>query len=84
MTHDAAAAARAQHFAAIEAAIPKASREVKERMSDFAWATVHGFITLVLEGEVGEKDSSRALKARGMGILAAMAETVVRAGGVDD
>ena len=80
----AAAAAREQHFAAIEAAIPKASREVKERMSDFAWATVHGFITLVLEGEVGEKDSSRALKARGMGILAAMAETVVRAGGVDD
>jgi AcrR family transcriptional regulator len=72
------------HSSAIEAALPRAPAEVKMRMSDFAWATVHGFITLVLEGQVGEKDSSRALKARGMAILAAMAETVVRAGGVDD
>lgn len=79
-----AKAMRELHFAAIEGAVPKASREVKEQMSDFAWATVHGFITLVLEGEVGDKDSSRALKARGMAILAAMAETVVRAGGVED
>ena len=80
----AAKAMREQHFAAIEAALPKAAPEVKERMSDFAWATMHGFITLVLEGQVGEADSSRALKARGMSLLAAMAETVVRAGGVDD
>jgi AcrR family transcriptional regulator len=72
------------HTAAVDAVIPKASAEVKERMSDFAWATVHGFITLVLEGQVGERDSSRALKARSLAILAAMAETVVRTGGAPD
>jgi AcrR family transcriptional regulator len=72
------------HTAAVEAVIPKASSDVKERMSDFAWATVHGFITLVLEGQVGERDSSRALKARSLAILAAMAETVVRTGGAPD
>ena len=72
------------HTAAVDAVIPKASGEVKERMSDLAWATVHGFITLVLEGQVGERDSSRALKARSLAILAAMAETVVRTGGVPD
>ena len=49
-------------------------------MVDFAWATMHGFITLVLEGGIGGRDSSRALKARGMASLAAMAETVVRSG----
>ncbi|HZQ00428.1 MAG TPA: TetR/AcrR family transcriptional regulator [Reyranella sp.] len=80
----AAKAMREQHFAAIEAALPRAPDEVKQRMSDFAWATVHGFITLVLEGQVGEDDSSRALKARGLAMLASMAETVVRAGGVED
>lgn len=68
------------HVAAVEAAIPEASPEVKERMSDLAWATVHGFITLVLEGQLGERDSSRALKARSLAILAAMVETVVRSG----
>jgi len=72
------------HTAAVDAVIPKASGEIKERMSDFAWATVHGFITLVLEGQVGERDSSRALKARSLAILAAMAETVVRTGGAPD
>ena len=81
---EAARVTRELHFGAIEAALPKASPEVRVRMSDFAWATVHGFITLVLEGQVGAQDSSRALKARGMAILAAMAETVVRAGGVED
>jgi len=79
----AAKAAREMHFAAIEAAIPQASAEVKVRMSDFAWATVHGFITLVLEGQIGESESSRALKARSMATLAAMVETVVRTGGGD-
>jgi len=72
------------HTAAVDAVIPKASGEIKERMSDFVWATVHGFITLVLEGQVGERDSSRALKARSLAILAAMAETVVRTGGAPD
>jgi AcrR family transcriptional regulator len=72
---------REAHFAAIAAAIPNASAEVKVRMSDFAWATVHGFIGLVLESQIGGTDSSRALKARGMAILGAMAETVVRGGG---
>ena len=50
-------------------------------MSDFAWATVHGFITLVLDGQIGESESSRALKARSLATLAAMVETVVRTGG---
>jgi hypothetical protein len=50
-------------------------------MVDFAWAAVHGFITLVLEGQLGEKDSSRALKTRGLAALSAMVEAVVRAGG---
>ena len=74
-------AAREMHFAAIEAAIPQAAAEVKVRMSDFAWATFHGFITLVLEGQIGANESSRALKARSMATLAAVVETVVRTGG---
>ncbi len=68
------------HVAAVEALIPKASAEVKERMVDFAWASVHGFITLVLEGQIGERESARALKARGLAMLAAMVETIVRTG----
>jgi len=69
------------HREAVEAAIPRASAEAKERMVDFAWAAVHGFITLVLEGQLGEKDSARALKARGLAALSVMVEAVVRAGG---
>jgi AcrR family transcriptional regulator len=69
------------HVAAVEALIPKAPAEIRERMVDFAWASVHGFITLVLEGQIGERDSARALKARGLAMLAAMVETIVRAGG---
>lgn len=69
------------HRQAVEAVIPQASGEVKERMVDFAWAAVHGFITLVLEGQLGERDSSRALKTRGLAALSAMVEAVVRAGG---
>ncbi|MBM3650458.1 MAG: TetR/AcrR family transcriptional regulator [Alphaproteobacteria bacterium] len=65
---------------AVEALIPRASGEVKERMADFAWASVHGFITLVLEGQLGERDSPWALKARGLAALSAMVETVVLAG----
>jgi AcrR family transcriptional regulator len=76
--------ARSLHFAAIEAAIPHAPKDVKIRMSDFALATVHGFITLLLERQIGEGESARALKARGLAILADMAETVMRAGGVPD
>jgi AcrR family transcriptional regulator len=81
---EAARAARAMHFAAIEAALPLAPRETKVRMSDFAWATVHGFITLLLERQIGEGESAKALRARGVAILADMAETVMRAGGVPD
>jgi AcrR family transcriptional regulator len=66
------------HVAAVDAVIPKASAEVKERMVDFAWSSVHGFITLVLEGQIGETDGSRALKARGLAVLGAMVETIVR------
>lgn len=69
------------HVAAVEAVVPDASPAVKERMVDFAWSSAHGFITLVLEGQIGERESSRALKARGLAILAAMVETIVRAGG---
>ncbi|MFO1085895.1 MAG: TetR/AcrR family transcriptional regulator [Reyranellaceae bacterium] len=78
---ESAKAAHQLHREAIEAIIPGASADVKERMADFAWASVHGFITLVLEGRIGEKDSPRTLKARGLAVLSAMAETVVRAGG---
>ena len=76
-----AASRHTLHREAVEAVIPQASGDVKERMVDFAWASVHGFITLVLEGQLGEKDSSRALKARGLAALSAMVEAVVRAGG---
>jgi AcrR family transcriptional regulator len=72
---------RALHAAAVEAVIPHASGEIKQRMTDFAGASVHGFISLLLDGQIGGKDSSRALKARGLSLLSAMAETVVRAGG---
>jgi len=78
---EAAKSAYHLHREAVEAVIPQASGDVKERMVDFAWAAVHGFITLVLEGQLGEKDSSRALKARGLAALSAMVEAVVRAGG---
>ncbi|TAJ25939.1 MAG: TetR/AcrR family transcriptional regulator [Reyranella sp.] len=64
----------------VEEALGHASGEVRQRMTDFAWATMHGFITLVLEGGIGGRDSSRALKTRGLAALAAMAETVVRSG----
>ena len=67
--------------AAVEAVIPQATGEVKDRMADFAWASVHGFITLVLEGQLGDADSPRALKARSMSALSTMVEAVVRAGG---
>jgi hypothetical protein len=82
-------AAAAKHayqlqLAAVDAVIPKAAPEVRKRMADFAWATMHGFITLVLEGQIGEGESPRALKAKSLGVLAAMAETVVRVGGVAD
>lgn len=72
------------HLAAVDAVIPKAPPEVRKRMADFGWATVHGFITLVLEGQIGEGESPRALKTRSLATLAAMAETVVRAGGTAD
>jgi AcrR family transcriptional regulator len=72
------------HVAAIEAIIPKAPAETKKRMVDFAWASIHGFITLVLEGQIGDEESARSLKARGLAMLADMAETVMRAGGVPD
>ena len=72
---------RALHAAAVEAVIPHASGEIKQRMADFAGASVHGFISLLLDGQIGGKDSSRALKARGLSLLSAMAETVVRVGG---
>lgn len=77
----AAEAVRNLHAAAVEAAIPHASGEIKQRMTDFAGASVHGFISLLLDGQIGGKDSSRALKARGLSLLSAMAETVVRVGG---
>lgn len=69
---------------AVGAVIPNAPADVKARMVDFAWSTVHGFIVLVLEGRIGGTESSRGLKARSLSVLAAMVETVVRAGGVPD
>lgn len=75
-----AAEIRRLQVAAVDAALGQASGDVRQRMVDFAWGTMHGFITLVLEGEIGGHDSSRALKARGLAVLAAMVETVVRSG----
>lgn len=72
---------RALHAAAVEAVIPQASGEIKQRMTDFTGASVHGFISLLLDGQIGGKDSSRSLKARGLSLLSAMADTVVRADG---
>ncbi|MDP1751934.1 MAG: TetR/AcrR family transcriptional regulator [Reyranella sp.] len=72
---------RSLHAAAVEAVIPHASGEIKQRMADFVGASVHGFISLLLDGQIGGKDSSRALKARGLSLLSAMAETVIRTGG---
>src|SRR5476651_169397 len=69
---------------AVAAVIPGADSEVKARMVDFAWATVHGFIVLLLEGRIGTGESSRGLKARSLAVLAAMVETVIRQGGVPD
>jgi AcrR family transcriptional regulator len=71
----------ALHAGAVDAVIPHASGEIKQRMTDFAGASMHGFISLLLDGQIGGKDSSRALKARGLSLLSAMAETVLRAGG---
>ena len=68
----------------VAAVIPGADSEVKARMVDFTWATVHGFIVLLLEGRIGTGESSRGLKARSLAVLAAMVETVIRAGGVPD
>lgn len=76
----AAKATREVHFAAIEAALPGASNAVKAQMSDFAWATVHGFITLVLERQIGDGEPMRLVKARSLAVLTAMADAVVRAG----
>lgn len=58
--------------------IGDSAEPVRQQAADLAWATMHGFITLVLEGEIGRRDSSKTLKARGLAALAAMAETVVR------
>lgn len=78
---EAAKGAYLLHVAGVEGVIPKAPAEVKLRMVDFAWASIHGFITLVLEGQIGDEDSPRALKARGLAMLGTMVEAVVRAGG---
>lgn len=79
-----AAAAKHAHdlqVEAVDAVIPKSAPDVKKHMVDFAWASVHGFITLVLEGQIGRDDKPQTLKARSMATLAAMVETVVRTGG---
>ena len=64
--------------AVLDDVIGDAADDVRQQAADLAWATMHGFITLVLEGEIGRRDSSRALKSRGLAALAAMAETVTR------
>jgi len=66
--------------AAIAAALPRASTAVKTQMADFAWATVHGFITLVLERQIGDGEPARLVKARSLAVLSAMADAVVKAG----
>lgn len=66
--------------AVIAAALPRASTAVKTQMADFAWATVHGFITLVLERQIGDGEPARLVKARSLAVLGAMADAVVKAG----
>lgn len=65
--------------AAIAAALPRASTAVKTQMADFAWATVHGFITLVLERQIGDGEPARLVKARSLAVLSAMADAVTKA-----
>jgi AcrR family transcriptional regulator len=75
---DGVEAVRGLLASAVEETLGHASGEVRQRMVDFAWGIMHGFITLVLEGGIGGRDSSRALKTRGLAVLAAMVETVDR------
>lgn len=77
---EAARAAYQLQREAVDAMIPQSSAETRERMVDFARSTVHGFITLVLEGQLGERESPQGLKARGLAILSATVEAVLRAG----
>jgi AcrR family transcriptional regulator len=65
---------------AVAAMIPAASPEIQQRMVDFARSTMHGFITLVLETQLGERESPQGLKARGLAILSTTVETILRAG----
>jgi AcrR family transcriptional regulator len=62
----------------VDDVIGEVADDTRQQAADLAWATMHGFITLVLEGEIGRRDSSRTLKSRGLATLAAMAETVTR------
>ena len=75
---DGAESVRRLMVAVLDDVIGDAADDVRQQAADLAWATMHGFITLVLEGEIGRRDSSRALKSRGLAALAAMAETVTR------
>jgi AcrR family transcriptional regulator len=64
----------------LDEVIADGADDIRQQAADLAWSTMHGFITLVLDGEIGRRDSSRALKARGLAALAVMAETVTRLG----
>lgn len=77
---EAASAAYRLQYAAVEAMIPGAAPEVQQRMVDFARSTMHGFITLVLESQLGERESPQGLKARGLAILSTTVETILRTG----
>ncbi len=75
---DGAASVRTLVGAAVDGMLPDEAAELRQRMRDFAWASMHGFIALVLDGEIGGRDSARSLKARGVALLLTMAETVAR------
>ena len=61
----AAAAKQAYHLqlAAVDAVVPSASAEARKRLADFAWSTMHGFIT----PGAGRPDRRRRFPARPQG-----------------
>ena len=77
---EAARAAYEMQRDAVAAMIPGAAPDVQQRMVDFARSTVHGFITLVLESQLGERESPQGLKARGLAILSTTVESILRTG----
>jgi len=66
---------------AVEALIPAADPATQAAMADFAWASVHGLATLVLQGQLDRGGASaRLLKRRQEIVLTAVVDTIARTG----